>query len=93
MSTTSVSDPSIGAGEKGDGVFFTATRDGVQQLFLISREALEDLEHANFSENQPMLDAFAKHDGHISAAADKALAYGYTTPKGSWILLSTKAFG
>ena len=77
MASLSISDPVAGL----DGIEFTGTRDGQAQKFVLYRDGLEDLEYKLFENDQALLDAFARHRGHIAQVAAKALDEGRGGPK------------
>lgn len=59
-----------------DGVEFTGAQAGVEQKFLVYRDALEDLEYQLFETDEAMMQAFARHRAHIAEVAAKALRDG-----------------
>jgi hypothetical protein len=59
-----------------DGVCFTASADGAQQEFMVTRESLEDLEYTMLESAQAMLQAFERQRAQIGLVAAKAMQEG-----------------
>ncbi|MBI2771218.1 MAG: DUF1488 family protein [Burkholderiales bacterium] len=76
--------------ESMDGITFTGVRDGVTQTFLVSREALEDLEYESFTNGALMLAAFGRLQQQVADGAGRALDAGEGGPK--TVLLRTLLF-
>lgn len=72
MASLSISNPVAAL----DGVEFTGVHGGVEQKFLVYRDALEDLEYQLFETDEAMMQAFARHRAHIAEVAAKALSDG-----------------
>ena len=82
-----ISNPRV---ESMDGITFTGVRDGITQTFLVSREALEDLEYESFTNGALMLDAFGRQQQRVAEGAGRALDAGEAGPKA--VLLRTLLF-
>jgi len=72
MGSLSISNPVVAL----DGVEFTGAQGGIEQKFLVYRDALEDLEYQLFETDEALMQAFARHRGHIAQVAAKALGEG-----------------
>jgi hypothetical protein len=72
MASLSISNPVAAL----DGVEFTGVQAGVEQKFLVYRDALEDLEYQLFETDEALMQAFARHRAHIAEVAAKALSDG-----------------
>jgi hypothetical protein len=72
MASLSISNPAVGL----DGVEFTGVQGGVEQKFLVYRDALEDLEYQLFETDEALMQAFVRHRAHIAEVAAKALSEG-----------------
>lgn len=91
MARLEISEAHVSDSRVGDGVLFTATSGATKQRFLVSREALMDLEGAR--EDVDLMPLFEKHKDRVANAADKAIAYGYEANEMGWYILDTKMFG
>lgn len=69
MAGISISNP---VAQGMDGVAFTGSQDGATRAFLVSREALEDLEYVVFETEQAMLEAFSRHQPGVAEGVAKA---------------------
>jgi hypothetical protein len=72
MASLSISNPVAAL----DGVEFIGAQGGVEQKFLVYRDALEDLEYQLFETDEALMQAFARHRAHIAEVAAKALGDG-----------------
>jgi hypothetical protein len=72
MASLSISDPVAAI----DGIEFTGAQGGVEQKFLVYRDALEDLEYQLFENDEALMQAFSRHRAHIAEVAAKALGEG-----------------
>ncbi len=75
-----------------EGLRFTVIRKDESHEFLLSREALDDLEGSNLQSEAALLAAFEKHRPAIERKAANALDYQYRAPEGGVILLQTRDF-
>ena len=83
MGSLSISNPVVAL----DGVEFTGAQGGVEQKFLLYRDALEDLEYQLFETDEALMQAFTRHRIHIAQVAAKALGEG--KGGGKTVLLQT----
>jgi len=72
MPSLSISNPAASL----DGIEFIGTRAGVEQKFIVYRDALEDLEYQLFETDEALMKAFHRHKAHIAQVAAKALDDG-----------------
>jgi hypothetical protein len=72
MGRLSISNPVVGL----DGVEFTGADGGVEQKFVVYRDALEDLEYQLFETDEALMQAFTRHRIHIAEVAANAIAEG-----------------
>lgn len=56
-----------------DGVAFTGVSATASGQFLVTREALEDLEYTMFDNEAAMLEAFVRHQPGVAEGAARAL--------------------
>lgn len=83
MGRLSISNPVVAL----DGVEFTGAHGGVEQKFIVYRDALEDLEYQLFETDDALMQAFTRHRLHIAEVAAHAISEG--KGGGKTVLLQT----
>lgn len=83
MGRLSISNPVVAL----DGVEFTGAHGGVEQKFIVYRDALEDLEYQLFETDEALMEAFTRHRLHIAEVAANAI--GQSKGDGKPVLLQT----
>lgn len=69
MGRLSISNAVVGL----DGVEFVGAHGGVEQKFILYRDALEDLEYQLFETDEALMQAFTRHRLHIAEVAANAI--------------------
>lgn len=72
MGRLSISNPVVAL----DGVEFIGAHRGIEQKFIVYRDALEDLEYQLFETDEALMQAFTRHRLHIAEVAANAIGQG-----------------